>query len=535
MPDSSLNARRRARELEEIASGDFRADVLVVGLGATGAGAALDAASRGLSVVAVDAGDLAFGSSRWSSKLVHGGLRYLAAGQLGVAVESAVERDVLIRSTAPHLVRALPMVLPFAGGTSRVQHSIAHAGLRAGDVLRRAAGTPASVLPRACRLPAAAVAQLVPGVRREGLRGGVLSFEGQLVDDARLVVALARTAAAHGARIITRCRALELDGAETLLRDELSGFTFALRARAVVNAAGVWAGQLAPAVRLRPSRGTHIVLEQSVFGELRTALTVPIPGERNRYVFALPQADGLVYAGLTDEELDGPLPDVPEPPEHDIEFLLGALSPVLASPLGRADVIGAFAGLRPLLQSGTQARTADLSRSHAIVEDERGVVTVVGGKLTTYRRMAQDAIDAAVRRAQLLARPCRTREIPLVGARPATGEDARRGGAAGTGAGAPTSGAPARLVRRYGSEAPRLAALEREHEALAQRVVASRETTLAELLWGIEHEGALLAEDLVERRTRLSLVEREREAALRVAQELLAGTPRALATEPATP
>src|SRR5690606_2927582 len=229
---TSLNATRRERELAALP--DEVVDVLVVGLGATGAGAALDAASRGLSVAAIDAHDLAFGTSRWSSKLVHGGLRYLASGQVDVAYESAVERGVLMRRTAPHLVRALPFVMPLTATVPPSRALAARGALRAGDVLRLAARTPRSVLPGPRRLSAVETLRLAPPLRPHGLRGGLLSWDGQLSDDVRLVTALARTAAGHGARILPRCRALTLTGEGALVRDELTGREISVRARAVV-------------------------------------------------------------------------------------------------------------------------------------------------------------------------------------------------------------------------------------------------------------------------------------------------------------
>jgi glycerol-3-phosphate dehydrogenase len=503
MTATALNAARRTRELHEATDGRV-VDVLVVGLGVTGAGVALDAASRGLSVVAVDAHDLAFGTSRWSSKLVHGGLRYLAHGQLGVAHESAVERGILMSRTAPHLTRALPMVLPLLPAVRRSQAALVGAGLLAGDALRVSARTPRAVLPRPRRLNAAETALLAPVVRRTGLRGGLLSWDGQLEDDARLVVALARTAAGVGARILTRVRAMEVSGDGAVLRDELTGERHEARARVVVNAAGVWAGDLVDGVSLRPSQGTHLVLRSAALGDPRAAVTAPVPGEPNRYVFALPQPDGLTYVGLTDEPLDGPVPDVPVPGEGEIGFLLDVLGGVLEQPPSRADVVGAYAGLRPLLHA--EGRTADLSRRHAVIVSADGVVTVVGGKLTTYRRMAQDAVDTAVVRAGLHAGPCRTSRLPLVGAAP-------RSTLAGV-------DAPERLVRRYGIEAPLVAA----EPSLLRPVDDGVPCTLAELAFGVSHEGALDVGDLLDRRTRLGLVPADRAAAEDAAASVLAGS-----------
>lgn len=426
---ASLSAARRTRELTEATDGRV-VDVLVVGLGATGAGAALDAAARGLDVVAVDAHDLAFGTSRWSSKLVHGGLRYLASAQFDVAHESAVERGVLMERTAPHLVRAQPFVLPLTGLVPRGQAALAWAGFRAGDALRLSARTARATLPAPRRLTPVETRHLAPALRPGGLRGGLLSWDGRLTDDARLVTALARTAAAHDARVLTRVRALEFTASGARVRDELTGEEGEIRARAVINASGVWAGDLVDGIRIRPSRGTHLVLRSEHIGPLPAGLHIPIPGETNRFVLVLPQDDGRIYVGLTDEPLDGPVPDVPEVPETDIGFLLDVLGSVLDVPVRRGDVVGAFAGLRPLLDTtgtarpGAAARTADISRRHAVLTSPDGVVSVVGGKLTTYRRMAEDAVNAAVDARGLTAGPSPTATLPLVGAA-APGHSAR--------------------------------------------------------------------------------------------------------------
>ncbi|PZG22469.1 glycerol-3-phosphate dehydrogenase/oxidase [Nonomuraea aridisoli] len=500
--DSSLNAARRSRELLRV-SGE-QLDVLVVGLGATGAGAALDAASRGLRVAAIDAHDLAFGTSRWSSKLVHGGLRYLAKGQVGVAYESAVERGILLRRTAPHLARAHPYALPLTPAVSRRQAALVMAGYRIGDGLRAAARTPRRLLPGPTTLNAARAHTLAPVLKQDGLRGALLSWDGRLLDDARLVVAIARTAAAHGAYVLTRCRALRLTGRGADVRDELTGEEFTVRAKVVINAAGVWADALDPQVRLRPSRGTHLVLAPGALPGLIAGLHVPIPGEVNRFALVLPQRDGRVHVGLTDEPVDGPVPDVPEAPEEDVRTLLEVLNGVLETPVTREAVAGAYAGLRPLLAA--DGRTADLSRRHAVLAGDRAdarVVTVVGGKLTTYRRMAEDAVDRAVALAGLRAGRCRTRRIPL------------------TGAGPQPPGVPARLTERYGSEAAAAYELVKAHP----REVGLG-LTEGDLLWSVLHEGALDADDLLDRRTRIGLVEQDRERALAATRDVLDRTPR---------
>lgn len=500
---TALRASRRAADLAAVGSAEI--DVLVVGLGVTGAGVALDAASRGLRVVAVDAHDLAFGTSRWSSKLVHGGLRYLASGQIGIARESAVERGILMTRTAPHLTRPITTLLPLNPSVNRRRSALVQAGFWAGDALRAAAHTPREVLPRPQRIGAAEAARLCPSVRRDGLRGALLAHDGQIEDDARLVVALARTAAGAGATILTHTRAEQVTGYGATLRDELTGDVHEVQAKVVVNAAGVWCGQVVPGLTLRPSRGSHLVVRGEAVPELAVALTAPVPGESGRFVFALPQPDGLVYIGLTDEPVDGDVPDVPEATEAEVGFLIETINSVLRTPITRDDVVGTFAGVRPLLDA--EGRTADLSRRHAVLVSQTGVVTVVGGKLTTYRRMAQDAVDVAIARAGLSARPCRTRDLPLVGA-----------GA--------TTGAPARLVRKYGCEAEAVLqnAIEVAGQSRAQVLAPLSETvpvTLAELIWGVTHEGAVTVDDLLDRRTRVGLVTADRESVRATAERVL--------------
>lgn len=499
---SSLNARRRARDLAELAD-QSSVDVLVVGGGVTGAGVALDAASRGLSVALAEKHDLAFGTSRWSSKLVHGGLRYLASGNVGIAYESAVERRILMERTAPHLVRPLPQLVPLMPGVAAKQAALTGLGFLAGDLLRRGSGTSSATLPAPRRVSGAEVRRMVPTVRPDRLRGGLLSWDGQLTDDARLVVGLGRTAASYGARVLTRCAAEQVSGDGALLRDQCSGETLPIKARAVINATGVWTGDVAPELRLRPSRGTHLVVPDSAFGGLDAGLTVPVPGTTNRFVFALPAGSGRVYVGLTDEEQDGPIPDVPDASPDEVEFLLDTINSALARPIREADVLGTYSGLRPLLDSGDQGESSDLSRSHAVLTGSNGAISVVGGKLTTYRRMAQDAVDAA----RLPAQPCRTRNLPLVGA--------------ATPAGLSRVDASPRLIARYGTEASAVVA-EAAGDARLLEPIDGLDVTPAELRYAVRHEGALDVGDLLDRRTRIGLVEQDRARAVRAAEEALA-------------
>jgi glycerol-3-phosphate dehydrogenase len=295
---------------------------------------------------------------------------------------------------------------------------------------------------------------------------------------------------------------LSATGTAVALRDELTGDTVTVTARAVINATGVWAAELVDEVTLRPSRGSHLVLEERSLPGLRVAVTMPVPGESNRFVFVLPQSDGRLLVGLTDEPVDK-LPDVPVASPAEIGFLLDIVAAAFERPLRRDDVAGSFAGLRPLLDTGSGS-TADLSRRHAVLTSSSGVVTVVGGKLTTYRQMAEDAVDAAVAHAELDVSPCRTRTLPLLGAAPR--------------AELAVLEAPARLVRRYGTDASLVLDDARERtgltaDELLAPVADGVETTLAELVFGISHEGAHDIADLLDRRTRVGLVPADRSVA----------------------
>jgi glycerol-3-phosphate dehydrogenase len=463
----ALSAVRRARELAELADG-ATVDVLIVGGGIVGTWCALDAASRGLSVALVERGDLAQGTSRWSSKLAHGGLRYLAHGDVGVAWESARERAILMDVSAPHLIRPLPFLIPLGGQVDRAAGAKLEVGIRLGDLLRAAAGTSRRRLPPVRRVSAEEARRLAPGLSDRQLRGALLHWDAQIEDDARLVLAVARTAAAYGARILTYVAAerLRTDGAR--VRDTHGdGGSFEIRARNVINATGVWAGELSGgAVRLRPSKGAHVLLPAAAVGEPRAAVNAPLPESSTRFVFAVPRADGLVMIGITDAPYDGPIPDVPAVDADEEAFLLTSIGRVLERTPTRADVVGRFAGLRPLLASDDATATSDLSRRHAVVEHD-GVVTVVGGKLTTARRMAQEALD---RIAATRAGRCVTDRIRLAGADRPAGDLA------------------------------------------------------AQLRFAVERELALTVDDLLDRRTRLGLVPARREQALDAAHEALAAT-----------
>lgn len=459
-PHSLLNRSRRSQDIEAVC--DATVDVLVIGGGITGAGVALDAATRGLSVVLVEQHDLAYGTSRWSSKLIHGGLRYLATGQVGIAWESAQERARIMNTIAPHLTHPLAQVLPF---TTHVNAPLVRVGLRAADVLRRASG---STLRSPTVMGVEQARQLTPAMTRT-VSAASVSWDGQLVDDARLVVSVARTAAAYGARILTHTRADSIEGHVVTLRDGLNGELWQLNARHVVNATGAWADQLDPRVDLVRSRGTHLVVPAGRLGHPTAALAAAVPGSTSRFVFALPQPEDLVFIGLTDVATTAPL-DHPEADAEEIDFLLETINGVLAEPLDRSDVVQTYSGYRPLLHNPGRD-SADLSRKHAVLPGE--VISVVGGKLTTYRRMAEDAVNLVT------DRPCRTATLPLIGAA------VWHGGS--------------RLQQRFGAEAALVAACG------DTATIGATAVSTAEIRWAVTAEGAMTEEDVLQRRLRTDI------------------------------
>ena len=398
----------RDAAFEALAEGD-PFDVLVVGGGATGLGCALDAAARGHRTALVEARDFAAGTSSRSTKLVHGGVRYLRRMRLALVHEGLVERARL-RANAPHLVRSLRFVVP---AWRRRDRWLVAAGLRLYDLLGGARG-----FERSRTLDARGVADALPGIRREGLCGGVAYSDGQF-DDAAMALSLAVTAAAHGALLVNRARAVGLEvvggavrGAR--VRCEETGRVVSVRARVVVNAAGTGVDAVRRLERpdagaiVRPSRGTHVVLPRDVLPG-GAALLVPRTDD-GRVIFAIPWY-GRVLVGTTDVPVERPVED-PAPTPDEIDFLLRHLGRCLERRVGRGDVLAAFAGLRPLVR-GRAARTRDLSRTHRVLVSPGGLVTIAGGKWTTYRRMAEEAVDQAAWVGRLDAVPSPTRTLAL--------------------------------------------------------------------------------------------------------------------------
>ena len=536
-----LHAARRARDLAELrdhsanaAQGPERVDLIVIGAGVTGAGIALDAATRGLDVLLVDAHDIAFGTSRWSSKLAHGGLRYLATGNVGIAKRSAKERGILMEVTAPHLTRPLPQVTPVQDRYPLPVKILPRLGFLGGDLLRLAAGTSGKTLPLSRTVSKKRVQELCPAVETSDLRFGYVNNDGQLIDDARLVTALVRTAAGYGARVLTYTRATDVTadatGGHVTLQDTLEegAVPFQVEAGAVVNATGVWAGDLEPQVTVRPSRGTHLVIDADKVGNPTGALTVPVPGHGTRFCFILPEQLGRCYIGITDEDLGtDEIPDVPEP-DSDVRFILDVVNQALKVDLTPADVTGAYAGLRPLVQfpdDAADGSTADLSREHIILRGkdatgtESALVTVTGGKLTEYRLMAEQTVDVVssiLHDAGITAGPCVTASTPLIGAPAAessVGVDP-----------ADCAGLPTSMVDRFGVEAAAIlhdATVARPLDAVGTVDGTPLDVTRAEFEFHVTHEGALTVDDLLDRRTRIGLVDGDRAAAEQTAREIL--------------
>jgi len=386
-------------------------DIAVVGGGATGVGIAVDAASRGYDVVLLERNDFGKGTSSRSTKLVHGGVRYLQQGNVSLVMEALKERGLLLRN-APHLVRDLEFVVPNYAWWEAPFYGI---GLKIYDLLAGKYGFGRSEL-----LSREEVLARIPTLDRDGLRGGVKYHDGQF-DDARLLIDLARTAAAHEACLLNYAPVDGLlkdgDGFVSGLRfrDEESGLRLALRARCVVNATGPFCDELRrvdepdAAPMIAPSQGVHLVLPRE-FLPGDSAIMVPHTRD-GRVMFAIPW-HGHALIGTTDTPIEAAVLE-PSPQEHEVELILDTASDYLAKRPARADVLSVFTGIRPLVRTGEASKTAALSRDHTIHISSSGMLTIVGGKWTTYRHMAEDAVDHAIVLAHLEERPCVTRELRI--------------------------------------------------------------------------------------------------------------------------
>src|SRR3954470_19507696 len=510
----------RARAIEEIAGRHF--EVVVIGGGITGAGVALDAASRGYSVALVEREDYASGTSSRSSKLVHGGLRYLQNLDLGLVREALLERRLLVH-LAPHLVKPLPLLVPAFEG-KRVDR-VMGAGLNLYDVMamRRGKAEEEWSPERHRIIDGEETKELLPALATRDPTSAYMFYDCQ-TDDVRLVLTVLGEAERFGAVCANRCEVtglVEREGraAGVIARDLVSGSETEIQADNVVNATGVWADRIRPdelyaeeeVPRIRPSRGTHVTLSRDDLPVVAGA-TVPTPD--GRFIFVLPWL-GRTLVGTTDNDYEGPLEHIP-PSLDDVDYLLGACNEFFATDLGPGSLTGAYAGVRPLISSGDPKKSVDISRKAELYETSSGMLTITGGKLTTFRRMAKQVVDRLVERDGRDA-PCRTHEIPLgmetsVDQLPAVegvDEESR-----------------ALLVHRYGYFANEVLALADGAPGLRARIVPDLPDLMAEVLVAVRFEQAQSLGDVFLRRTRLGLLAappvREGEVPRRVARVLAA-------------
>jgi glycerol-3-phosphate dehydrogenase len=533
----------RSEALARLAGEEF--DVLVVGGGITGAGVALDAASRGLQTALVERDDLASGTSSKSSKLVHGGIRYLQQREIRLVYESLHERQRLLDNT-PHLATPLPFLVPLFGRDGVVQRNVARAYSGALWTYDITGGW--RIGKRHRRIGRAEALEHLPTLRTDRLAAGFLYYDAW-ADDARLTLEVARTAALdHGAVVVNYA------GVEGLLRDNAGNVEGALvrprrvtpagssdgardsdadeaievRAGVVVNATGVWADDLRSLEAgehphsLRPAKGVHVTLPRKKL-PADIAAVVPVSNDK-RSIFVVPWPDGDdVYVGTTDTAWDGSLDDPACAPE-DVDYLLSALNHAVSSPLSPEDVTGTWAGLRPLLAPPkghhVSERTADLSRRHRVQRSRGGVVTVTGGKLTTYRKMAEETVDEALRvlgdAVPAGVRPCTTARLKLRGGegleeitKPEVVRD---------------SGVEPEvfraLVGRHGDETPGVLSLASGRPDMLEPIVEGLPYLRVEALWAVREEMALTLDDVLARRTRAAL--RRATSSTEVASDLAA-------------
>jgi glycerol-3-phosphate dehydrogenase len=487
-----LDAGYREAALRTLAETEF--DVLVMGGGVVGVGAALDAAARGLSVALVEARDWASGTSSRSSKLVHGGLRYLEQLEFSLVREALRERGLLLRRLAPHLVRPVSFLYPLKH--KGWERPYVGAGLMLYDTIGGATSVP--MHKHLSRTKALAMA---PGLKPDALTGAVRYYDAQ-VDDARFTMMVARTAAQHGATVVNRAEVTELvrDGKQVtgaVVRDALSGNEIRVRARRVIGATGVWTHEN-PAFKIQMSKGVHLVVPRERI-QLDTGL---IMRTEKSVLFVIPWGKHWII-GTTDTPWSD-APDRPTVTDVDIEYLLEHVNSVLKDPLTAQDVVGTYSGLRPLL-AGKGGETAKLSREHTVAEPEPGYFVVAGGKFTTYRVMAADVVNVAVKGLGGVA-PSLTARLPIHGAVGFHELWADRIALASSNNLSVST--VERLLRRHGSAVNEVFALIRQQPALAEHV--GDDYLAAEIVHAVTHEGALDLDDVLSRRTRIAFEYPER-------------------------
>jgi glycerol-3-phosphate dehydrogenase len=480
----------RTVALRRLESEDF--DVLIVGGGITGCGVALDAASRGLRTALVERDDFASGTSSKSSKLVHGGLRYLQQKEIRLVYDALHERQRALRN-APHLVRVLPFLIPVLSRDGLINPKIARALGSALWMYDLTGGMRIKKLHE--RIDKQAALKHMPTLREPNIAAAYLYYDAQ-ADDARFTLLLARTAAAHGGVLANHCGVTSFtkDGSGKVSGAVVhaDGRDVTVRATTVVNAAGVFSDDVRAMDEgthphsIRPAKGIHITVPwEKVRNDI--AAIVPVPKDR-RSIFVVPWGD-LTYIGTTDTDYDGPIDD-PQCTPEDVRYLLDAMNIAMAEPLTEADVVGTWAGLRPLVTGGTVGqKTADLSRRHKVAASASGVVTVTGGKLTTYRKMAEDTTNAVVKALGRRA-GCRTKKLPLIGQDGPAPDDVH-------------------LARRYGTLAADVLRLDDDAPDLATPLVSGLPYRKAEAIYAVREEMATTLDDVLSRRTRARLLARD--------------------------
>jgi len=495
---SQLGPDQREAAISQLGTEQF--DILVIGGGVNGAGAALDAAARGLKVALIEAQDIAAGTSSRSSKLIHGGLRYLEQYDFKLVREALHERELMVSTLCPHLVKPVGFLFPLTEKLK--ERTYVGAGLALYDALR---GFQRS-LPWHKHLSQKQINEIAPSLRRDLVTGAIKYFDAQ-VDDARHTMAVARTAARHGAIIATKV------SADSLIRegkrvvgvnaiDLASGKKIAIRATATVMCAGVWSDQLHERFELTPgynvtmSKGAHIVMPGSAI-KSNAGIIIKTPVS---VLFLIPWGDKWIV-GTTDTPYEG---DRAEPcaTQEDVQYILDQANRVLKPKLRAKDIIGVYAGLRPLVANKKSATTTKLSREHTVDRPAPGFVSIAGGKYTTYRVMAEDVIDRAVLELRRATKDSVTEKVPLVGAdgyfalEQQTERIAQENGLAVE--------TVTHLLNRYGSLISEILVIIKEQPKLTKRLDSDLPYIQAEIIYAASHEGAQSVDDVISRRTRLS-------------------------------
>lgn len=485
-------------------------DVVVVGGGVTGLGVAVDAAARGLRCLVLEKDDLGSGTSSKSSKLIHGGLRYLQQGEFGLVYEALHERQRLLRN-APHLVNILPFAIPILSKNGVISKKVARALGTALWLYDLTGGWRVGKLHRRLRAPEAL--RHMPTLPSEKLSSAYLYYDAA-ADDARLCVALARTAADRGATIANYCTVTEITHDATGRANGVravtnSGVEFAVSARAIVNAAGVWADVVRMADEghdprsIRPAKGIHITIPWELV-QNDIAFVIPVKRDK-RSLFVVPwieRGDGtymFTYVGTTDTDYAGGVDDS-QCSVEDIDYVLEALNAAITTRVTRDHVTGVWSGLRPLVRTEGSNKTKDLSRRHRVTTSHSGVVSIIGGKLTTYRKMAEDTVDEVAKVIGNTSR-CATKRLRLRGADATASDDANK-----------------HLLSRYGSDWVEVQKIIEEDPAHARPLVVGLPYLRAEAIHAVRHEYARTLDDVLSRRTRALLLDRR--ATLAAAPEI---------------